>query len=488
MMTKKLLSGVLFLLLVSLISTLQAQIVSSDSVARGTLSGWVQTTQNLILNQSNNYGGVHYNRGLFRQHLNEMSPEFDIDYLTYQFDMIDDYQWYQQTNGFRTAIGSFNALEFLAISHMKQSLDWNNNTHQFDIDVYSEDYLKAERAFLILNYTYKISQHHGVGAFHTADNTKYDLDGGLYYTFKHPLAGEIKTTFTAIDYATNKVMSLARGSDNRYNDDYPILHRYDRNPYLLEISWKSPDYGPFRAEFFAGNRTPLKKTVTPRDNNESFIDTERAHYIGALIDGGWQRATIGITYQRRYSHLRRIPAPDSDYTFDFTNLHWFDRLGIYSQIRWKPLTWKHFMWYEYQVDELRGKEVPDDLRPPIYNPIQQPFDLREQRLKIQSTLQYRVTAWTTTFGLTYSGDFRDPQGDIKNGIWDLDFRQVYPIVRDRNERLTFRIDHDFNPQFRLTLGFSLDLDGDNQSGYGAPKIVPSNTVTDGGFGRMTISW
>ncbi|MDX1586243.1 MAG: hypothetical protein R3222_05845, partial [Balneolaceae bacterium] len=119
-----------------------------------------------------------------------------------------------------------------------------------------------------------------------------------------------------------------------------------------------------------------------------------------------------------------------------------------------------------------------------------PFNFVERRLKIKSRVLYGSLKQGVQTGIEFHADYRYPQGEKApgNGVRNFDFRNVYPIVRNRNERMTLTIGYRVNENFYLLGGISYDLDKDKQSGIGLPRITGTPTWFDGGFGRISLSW
>ena len=61
-------------------------------------------------------------------------------------------------------------------------------------------------------------------------------------------------------------------------------------------------------------------------------------------------------------------------------------------------------------------------------------------------------------------------------------------ILERSERLTLGIGFNFSKYAVMTLGASLDLDGDLLHGVGWERENASRSYFDGGFGRLQILW
>src|SRR5690606_7387352 len=117
------------------------------------------------------------------------------------------------------------------------------------------------------------------------------------------------------------------------------------------------------------------------------------------------------------------------------------------------------------------------------------FDFKEHRYKNKTSINvdWFDRRLTTTVSFLLDNRYLD-MPVAANGVRGFEFRRLYPIVRDRGERLTFSITFVLGNTFHFTGGASYDLDGDIQSGYGNTKAIPSKTNFDGGFMRMMLVW
>jgi len=461
---------------------------AQDSSHSVTLMGWEQRTLNFMLDRSHNYGGTNYKRDLFRGNVNLMSPEHEIDLLTYRYTMADDYQWMTSDQAYRLAVGSLNATDFFIENRIKFNREFNDR-HRFIVDGAHEEKLRADRFLFRLGYEYQIRERHYVGANHTLSNSKSDLDLTLFYRYGNFKTGMIQADFTYLDWGSNVVQNLAEDSANEWNDRYKTTYQYERRPVLFNVKLISPTVGNFRAELLMGIQTYSDKLISStEEENIEYRDEEWAHYVGALIQYFHPMGTVGFTYQRKFSKLRREPALGSGYVEDYFTRQYSDVGGFFATASHQKFSLEQWMWFEWNVDQLKGEVVPDDLAPDYLEDTRRPFDFEENRLKMKSRLLYGSDMRGVQLGLEFHADIRNLQGDEdpSNGIIDYEYRRVYPNIRERGERLTFTVGYRIDENFYFLAGISYDLDGDKESGIGWPR--ESSTWFDGGFGRLSIDW
>ncbi|MDZ7757056.1 hypothetical protein [Rhodohalobacter sp.] len=474
----------IFLAWLSIPSNVSAQ----QSNGFATLMEWEQRTLNYMLDRSHNYGGTLYNRGLFRENINLMSPEHEIDLLTYRYTPGDNYNWYMADQAYRLSVGSLNATDFFIENKIKFNYEFNDK-HKLLVDGAHEEKLRANRFLFRLGYEYKLKQDHTLGAEHTLSNSKSDLDLTLFYRYGNFENGMMQAGVTYLDWGANVVQSLAEGSANQWNDRYKTVYQYKQRPLLFNLKLISPTIKNFRAELLAGIQTYSEKEVSSTEvDNQNYWDEEWAHYVGAMVQYFHPIGVAGFTYQRRFSKLRRQPLPGSEFENDFYTRQFSDSGGFFITGNYQKFSVEQWMWLERIVDQLQGETVPDDISPNYLEDVRRPFDFEEYRLKMKSRLLYGSTERGVQLGLEFHADYRYLQGeeDPSTGIRDYNFRRAYPIVRERSDRITFTIGYRINPNVYFLAGVSYDVDGDRESGIGWPR--QDTTRFDGGFGRLSVEW
>lgn len=453
-----------------------------------TLLGWEQRTLNFMLDRSHNFGGTNYKRDLFRETINQMSPEHEIDLLTYRYTLTDDYDWINAKQAYRLSVGSLNATDFAIENRMKFTRQFNKK-NSFLIDGIHEENLRTNRFLFRLAYERHLKGRHHLGIGHTLGNSKSDLDMSLYYRYGTFENGMIQAGFTWLDWGANVVQGLAEESSNEWNERYESTFQYTHSPILLNLKLISPTVKNFRVEVLMGLQTYSEKEVRSTKNvNEQYLDKEWAHYLGGMLQYSHPLGLAGVTYRRRFSKLRREPMPGSEYVENYYTRQYSDSGGLFATLYFNRITIEQWVLMERNVDQLQGDVVPDDLSPDFLENVRRPFDFVEHRWKLKSRLLYGSTRKGVQLGLEFHADYRNPQGekDPVTGIRNYDFRRVYPVIRDRNDRFTFTVGYRVNRNFYLLGGVSYDLDRDTQSGIG--MVRDKGTWFDGGFGRMSLEW
>jgi len=340
-----------------------------------------------------------------------------------------------------------------------------------------------------LTYQHDFGPKHHIGIRHTLAKSKADLDANIYYRYGDFNKGMLELNLVMLDWASNIIEGLVDDSRSKYySDRYDVTHYYRTFPRLFTFKIVSSKSKRLHIELLGGLQTYSKKEVERHIDTLNFVDQEWAHYAGGLLEYTGNYFTTGLTYQRTFSKLKRAPAPNSNFDLKYGNWEILNSIGYYATTNiFHPLRLEQWVWYEYNIDRMQGEKVPGDLSPLGFKRI--PFHYNEKRVKLKSRILLDPKNSGLKMGLEFHADYIYPQGEkASNGIRNYDFRNVYPIVRNRNDRLTYTVGYRFNQKVYLLVGFSYDLDKDKQSGIGLPRITGTPTWFDGGFGRFTISW
>ncbi|WP_445664792.1 hypothetical protein [Fodinibius sp. AD559] len=457
-----------------------------DSTSTATLLGWEQRIRNFMLDRSHNHGGTHFNRGLFREHLNEMSPEHNLDLITYRYTLFQDYDFEQAQNAYRMSTGSLNATDFAVENTIKSDLTINSK-NQISINGYHAENIRANRFLFHLGYTRNLTGKHYLGVSHTLSQVKADLDATFFYRYGNFDDGMVEVSASILDWGSNIVQDLAKDSRNKWNKRYEVTHQYSNSPELFSVKYTSSQSNRFKVELMGGLQTYSRKRVEVHADTSNYIDEEWAHYLGGLVEYDHPLFTVGLTYQRTFSKLKRKPTLNSNYDLNFSNWQITNQLGLYATGRIKSFVLEQWLGYGHDIDRLQGEKVPGDLRRHRFERV--PFDYLENPISVKSRVFYDPAKAGLRTGLEFHAECSRPQGEkASNGVRSFDFRRTYSIVRDYNARFTYSIGYRFSPHFYLLAGISYDIDKDQQSGRGTPKAIGDTTWFDGGFGRLSISW
>jgi hypothetical protein len=466
-------------------STLKAQNLNEEGA---TLAGWFNELRLFSMDRSNNSGGFFYDRGLFRMHTPEMSPEYEIDLFTYGFTPDEDYDWYKADSGFRSTMGSLNTLLFAAKSELKHKVQIKNGD-TFSVEAHQQKDLRTNRGLFIIGYRKKLLTDHSVAISHTLGKYKTDLDATFRYIYENNEYGRIAAEVTIMDWANNIVSGL---SESR-RSEYETRHLYNRKPVYYSLYVKSPDMGRFRGELFFGIQKQFEAEVSVRElPDQNYLLEESFNLSGALAEVHFEGGFAGLIYQHYFVKMTREPAANSLYELDYGNRQEMIRGGAYFSYRWKSLGLKQWLWIARFSDDQydNNPEAYVEQDPNVRNPDRYPFTFNELRTLNKTQIYYHPGSSNLGFFAEYNADWRDPAFDGRSEtIPAFSYRSYYRThINSRNERFTAGIHIYFSSNAQLTLGASVEIDRDRYNGFDIPRENFTPSKFDGGFGRLRVYW
>ncbi len=454
------------------------------------LMGWEHQKQLLILDRYHNYGGVFYDRGLFRFTTPSMIEHHDLDLITYGFSSHDDYHWYMDPdNSFRAFGGSFNIGEFLHGAELRNYIPLSENL-TLPLKILRRYDMRQDRAMAFLGLTYRFHEDHSIGIRHTLTEQKPDLDITFHYSFGDLQTGGLQFELTALDWANNAAYDLGQ----RRGDQPPEMKRYETQPYLFSVRAASPTIQNFRGEWVAGIQTPQRfvaESMPEKYENQSFRDRTIARYTGMLVEYASPYFTAAFSWMHSYTRFSRTntdesPAEPVNYG-NFQNRH---NLGLFLSVNYRSFYSENRIWYQRnrdrQFDHVRSENLSGVQ---VY-----PFNFRENRWMMQYRIGYDPASRGWKTALEFSSDYRKPlsgiieraDGSIARG---LPYHLQYPHSLDeRNERLTLYIGYRFTRQIFILFGASADLDREVIVEEADSQRIIRPGIFDGGFGRLVLYW
>lgn len=453
-----------------------------------TLLGWEDEKKQFILNRYQSFGGIFYDRGLFRFTTPRFTDEHDLDLLTYNFTPDQHYRWYyNEENSFRTFMGSFNLGQFLHGAEVRNYIELNDNI-TVPLRFLKRYDMRADRSLVFLGLNYKLKNNHTIGVSHTLNETKPDLDATFYYLYGDLRSGGIQVEFTALDWGNNGAYELG----DRRGTETPELRKYSVKPYLFSFKANSPSFNNFRAEAVGGVQTILRATgeFMPEENPDiTFEDSDMARYAGVLLEYALPNVTVATTFRHSYTTFSRISLDEMDNPVDYGNRQIQNSFGGFLGLSYKNFYTQNWIWRNYNLDVQRDEHetnVVDGFD--VY-----PFDFREFRLQMRLRVGYNLNRRGFTTALQFSSDYRRPTENFN--IYDDVFSRGYPYrifyqqtLRLKNERLTYQFGYRFSEKTYIELGLSIDLDGDIIGTYWDTPFTENRSRFDGGFGRFVINW
>ena len=429
---------------------------------RVTLAGWADRHRRGVLDQSHSYGGLFYDRGVFRRITPGMDREDAIDRATYRYTPGQERVWGRYGSGLRLRAGSLTRTQWGITTEIKHAARLAEG-HSFRIDAVLQENFQAQRALLELGYAWTIAPRHRVGARHTFGRYKADLDASVFYRFGTSRTGWAKVELTALDVYHDllyDVLGVWRGREE-------YTRNYTQHPVLAQFALSSPTQYPLRGELRVGWQRPSVKVVQSQvDESVRYRDRQGVHYLGALASYDLGPATVGLVYQRDQSSLDRLglrPGMTSDYRTEQR----FERRGAFVAGGWGPLRGSAWLFRGRYSDRQTGTDFSRST-------IDQSMDWSETRTNLQLRAYYAPASTGWFAGVEYVSLARrqsDPFGVMKEqwaASWAGRGLSHYrgPVI------LGYRFGAG-----AVSLGINYDFDGDRKGDR-----------FDNGFFRFVFTW
>lgn len=475
--------------LILMLFVIKPDVIQAQDLRQISLLGWDEQKKLMLLDRYHNYGGIFYDRGLFRFTTPPMIEHHDLDLITYGFSEIDDYLWfYNRDTGFRAFGGSFNVGEYLHGAELRHDVSLSESL-SLPLHSYRRYDMRQDRMLLTLGLDYHLNRQHTIGLQHTLTEQKPDLEVTLFYRFRDFQSGGIQLEFTALDWANNPAYNLGQ----RRGDVIPEMRSYEQSPFLFSMKAASPQIRNFRGELVAGIQTPLLAVAEsmPEESDESFRDRDRARYIGALIQYAVPGFTAAMSWRHSYTRFSRTNA-ETDFSepVDYGNEQMRQFIGGFVSLGYRNIHFDNWIWYNFNRDRQFDRfETRFLFNEQIY-----PFHYREERWIMRNRVSldpgergFKIAVeWSADYRTPLSGIIERPDGSTARG---LPYYLQYPFsIGERNERLTLFLGYRFTENSFIIFGASADLDREVivEREHRRERIRP--TMFDGGFGRLVFYW
>jgi len=476
-------------LLLILIILLLPALSNAQEIRNTSLFGWEEQTRNMIKDRYHNYGGVFYDRGLYRFTTQERTREHELELISRDFTSADDYIWfYKKGNSFRTFAGSYNHGEFLHGLTIRNHIPLSDKLEIPLKFTRRHDYY-SDRALLELGLVYNVSGRHYAGLSHTLTEQKPDLDAAFYYRFGSDSGGFVHLEFTFLDWSNNAVYELSR----RRGDSLAELRKFEVKPYLISVKAASPVILNLRGEIVAGVQTLQESSVQGiAELDEPFSDRERTRYFGVLVEYAVPYFTAGVSFQHRFASFSRGNADMNNFgqPIDYGNYQIHNSLGFFISANYRGFYLDNWFWANYNRDN-QFDNYEDRFRGEYQF---YPFDFEENRIQMRNRAGYDRGSSGFLAAIEWSADYRDFLSGIVNHpsfgrVKAYDYREFYRrILSERTERLTFFTGYRFSQYFHFEIGVSINVDGDLYRGNYNRDVKFDPTRFGGGFGRLVLFW
>src|SRR5690606_37231377 len=265
------------------------------------LVGWHKNVRVATLDRWHAFGGLFFDRGIFRRFTPGMDHEYDMDVLTDGFTPAEDRQWYTRDHAIRSYLGSIHRSRFATKTEARHRIELGSNG-KLQVDALQQEDLTAQRFFVEIGYAHAFSDRHTGGFSQTIAAYKPDLDFTLFYNYRAPQIGRIDLQLVFLDVANNFIFDVL-GTDPVLED---TVRSYDKRPLLFDVYWRSTTTSRLRWEVVAGIQRPVSARVfTQRSSDLEFRWRERLHYGGFLLEYDHPIGTVGLYVTETSSAIAR---------------------------------------------------------------------------------------------------------------------------------------------------------------------------------------
>lgn len=431
----------------------------SDSafVARATLAGWDEGHRLTIFDRGGSFFGRLSERGILQRFADDVDDEYDLDFISSEFDLIENYRWYNQENGARYWTGSIDNKQLVQQAQLVASI-WLGESWGGLVQFNHQRTLQARMSLIQLQIRRKLFSGRALTFLMStlnAEKSEIDLELGFVWL---PTPGKITLAVGALDVFNDLIFQGL--VPNPFIADSSL--DYTSHPFTGRIALDVPLGRRFRAEGYALVMSPTRIVLESRANPDSgFVQDESYAYAGGLLE--WDpstRSALGSFATWVRARLDRAALPDGspDDNFDLTEKTW--SLGLYGIHRFAP---------RFDTQIWFGRVFREELR---LTPDPAP----------EANLDYEDRAWAGRSNFTYralSGLRLELGLDlVARNVVGPDPRAGSRFLENDNFRLRFDFGWTFGRRAFFVIGANLDLDGDRASSGGF----------DGAHGRFALYW
>ncbi len=452
-------------------STLAADVAApAPASPRVTLSGWADRRRTALLDRRFAFGGLTYDRGVFRHITPPMDREYALDMTTYRFSPLESTAWARMDSGLRLRTGSIVRAEWAFVTDIKHTAALAPD-HTLRVDAHLRQDATAQRSLIEFNYDWRVAGRHHVGARHTISQYKPDFDASLYYQYGTAQTGRARAEITVLDAYHDLIFQTLGVSEK----DEEFVRSYQRHPFLGQITLQTPARFPLRAELHVGWQPSSELRVQSQlEPDYRYRDRETAHYVGALVEYSTGPVTGGLLVQRDKSTLDRLGLR-SAVTSDYRSAQRFQRGGAFLIGSWGPFQGEAWFFLEDYYDRNRGENF--DL-----STIGRAMNYTEYRKNYRVQVAYVPSAggWYGRLGYLAMSRRMGPQPWIMGNEWTNHWYSLAPS----NYRVSGVVGYRFG-RGAVELGINYDLDGDHH--YKAGPDYQKKRF-DNGFIRFVVGW
>jgi len=429
---------------------------------QATLEGWEDGVQRAIGDRYHAYGGIYYDRGLFRPLTPDMDGEYILDEATAGFTLVEDSRFYSSRYGFRFYAASIDKSRFITYGYFRAAVPVKGK-HTLRVEGVQQEDLRGRRSFINLGYEYQITGKHRFGGAVSGAAYKPDIDLSLHYQYGSKKSGLARIQYTMLDVANNLIFNTL-GVDPVLED---TTRSYSSSPGMFSMRLFSPKWNNIRAELVGGHQTQAQALVQSQAAPDtSFYWDDSASYFGALIEYYVSPVvTIGLSHRYTSNDIVRGSPENSAFSSDYTSEQWSRRTGVFAVGVHKEFQADFWYTFSKSKDAQAGTDY-DQAN------IQEDMDYRRD----ESLLEVRLRRMPFDSGVLAGIDLRFHHLSENEDAEIIDGYRKFTHL-ENGQRSTITLGYQFRQDSYFEFGMSYDFDGDKK-----------DQRFDGAFLRLMILW
>jgi hypothetical protein len=430
---------------------------ADSSTLHATLSGWADQTWYLLTDRGAAEGGRLGDRGILQRFHPDIDAEYELDLISSQFGLTDEYAWQRQSSGVRYWAGSVNLVQLVDGADFKAATNLGRGWS------FRAQYAKQTTPAIdrdLLHVGVERSWATGARVFAEGSLHAFKPDGDLAIGGGWSTAtADVQVSLTMLDAFNDfvyQVLEVWPGFAETAID-------HERQPFAVRGSLNLSPIQSVRLSADAGILLQSRfRSYDQREPERGFRQSEQYAHAGGVFEFSIvPRLRTGVmgTYVRAMTD--REPLSAGEALDDYSLLERTAQMSAFVLAdlapRWRVEAWIGHTWRPEKRD---------------YGDADQP------------DVDYEDRAWSGAA----SGRYRAPGGFRADLAFEIDSRSVIrgdeqvprlEFLDRNNSRVRLGVGWQFGQRFSLDLGFRLDVDGDTYTDHGR---------FDGAHGRFVMRW
>ena len=447
--------------------------LGSEVAAQTTMRQWEDDILLMLRGRDGSVGGMLYDRGIQRRYTPRMDHEYALDVRGARFSPEEDASFYGSASGIRSYAASIDKSHFATITDVRHEVPLGSRV-ELAFRGRQQDDLRSQRFFVEGGAAFNIANYHYVGFSQTMAAFKPDLDTEIFYETRDPVVGRLHAGIVFLDAYNNFIID-GLGVDPTLQD---TLRSYESAPRLIRSRWISPSFGRVSMEAYIGFQPEARAHITTQSDPSLKMNLKERFGYGLVTVGVNFGRVYGSAYIGAWREQTSFQSePSSSFAADYAVSQRETWYGI--RVRGDTPAPRNRMFVfviDAALNRYRDHQTGEDFSGAS---VSEAYHLKEDRLELEARVGWYPEQSGWRAGLRWLSDHRKYNDAIDLLERDfLKFAQWTP-----NSRISLILGYEYRKSFRIDVGASFDVDGDDfyTDGRGLTRF-------DGGFGRVQLLW